>query len=111
MEQAILELINLVKSTSETLWSIAIHQVWVRSTAQLIWGIALGVLAFPLFSLGRKLFKKDQEEFGGPMPESFLTLTASLVFLVIALILLTSAAMGAANPEFYAIRVLLEAVR
>ena len=109
MTELLKELIEFIKDASPQLWAILIKQVYVEAVSFLIWGIVLSVSVYFLVKFSnycREQHKKDKYEMWDA--GAVLTCIVSIIAAPAALSFLISAMKWFSNPEFYAIRYILQ---
>ena len=107
----ITELIEFLKTASPIVWQSLIKQVYSEAIVDLVWGLFLGGICFglaKLFIYGSEQYKKDDySDWGwGKLVALIGSGTAGLI----SFGLIVTALQWFANPEFYAIRFLLEKI-
>jgi hypothetical protein len=114
IDETLSKLIEFLESASPLVWQTLIKQVYLEAFSKLVWGIAILVVALVLYRFAN-LHKKAYEEkwddgryFQDGDP--WIIYTAISLVGLWAFYLLVAAAMWFINPEFYAIRFLLEKV-
>jgi len=115
MDSALQELIEFVKSASPVIWQALYKQVYVEALSFLIWAIGLAFVAIMLVRFAKFAnSKKVQEEEYGKYTDwgvvSYASYVSASIVGLIAFALLVSAIKWASNPEFYAIRFILESL-
>ena len=110
MDKVLQELIEFVKSASPVIWQALYKQVYVEALASFLWAIGLAVLAVILFRIAKWAMAKKEEE--GYMSDWEILYGFCYFFSgvagVVAFGFLVSAIKWVANPEFYAIRFILQ---
>lgn len=112
MEQAVLELIEYLKGVSPFVWEAVIRQVYVEAWSKVFWSLAF---CFAMFLLNQHLGKKQKEsvdpsEFYGDNDWAVWVRIGSVITGFLSLAYLSNAIKWLANPEFYAIRYIIEKV-
>lgn len=111
MNEAIQELIDFIKTASPVIWETLIRQVYVEVAGKILWVVGLLVLCFFLFRFGKKFYEKYQEDSYSMFDLAYYTcLFFSGASGVMAFSLIVSAIMWAINPQFYAIRYILQSL-
>ena len=115
-EELILQLAEVVETASKKLWEIAYKQVYVNIMYDFLWFIAFAVLTFISYKTFKRYWKDAHEKedrwddkTGSEIVYVFSGISAVICFLV------TFASVGTIigkflNPEYYAIKVLLDLV-
>lgn len=110
MDKVLQELIEFVKSASPVIWQALYRQVYVEALGFILWAIGLAVLAVILFRLAKFAVKKKEED--GYMSDWEILYGFcyffSVVVGIVAFGLLVSVIQHVANPQFYAIRFILQ---
>jgi hypothetical protein len=105
----ITELIEFLKTASPVVWQSLIKQVYSEAVSQLAWALALGGSCFGLVKLfihGNKQYKEDN--YSEWEKWRWVSLVGSVLAGFISFGLIVGAVQWFINPEFYAIRFLLE---
>lgn len=107
MEQVLQELIEFVKSASPLVWETLYRQVYVEALGVFLWVIGLVVAIVTLIRLAK--WSKQQEDEDTDWEGFDITLyVASALIGVFAFGLLISVVKYIANPNYYAIKLILE---
>jgi hypothetical protein len=104
IEDNVGQLIEFLKNASPAIWQVLIKQVYIEASEKLFWGILFGVVAFILFKIAN-----SDRVFDDPENNVFLYAGSGLC-LFIALVFLVSSVMWFINPDFYAIRFILQSL-
>lgn len=112
MEESIKELIEFIKSIDPDVWEILLRQVYVQIFQGVFWAIATGSGSVASWKFAKKFYIKYKEE--GTYSTWDLGVgigyLLSAVFGLISLALLSSSISMLINPEFYAIKLVLESL-
>jgi len=100
MNEAMFEIIKMLKEISPQLWATVIKQVYMEASGDLLWAIALAIGAF--FIAKQKSMHEDEFELLG---------VGTVIAALVSFGLLLYAIFQFINPEFYALRFLLYYVR
>ena len=114
MDTAVNELITFLKTMSPMVWATLLQQARNEAIAKGIWGVVFFGVSIFLFQWVKKEKQKYDEYYNDG---EFLT-SSDFAWLYLALIftssvsfgLLVSAVLWLSNPEFYAIRFLIQSV-
>lgn len=98
MDETMLELLTLIKDIAPEVWAILLKQVYAEVAIDVFWGLVL--LAAPSI-----LYHKI--EWDGLETVGKLVVT---LFTALGLIFITTAIAWAYNPEFYALRFLIQSM-
>jgi chromate transport protein ChrA len=105
MEQVLGELIDFLKNASPVVWNALIKQTYMEGVVSIVWAAILVLIAFGFYKLGKKLNNSDEDTLF--WLSSFV---ASGIFLFIGVFRFIEGIMWLINPEFYAIRYILEKI-
>ena len=111
IDQVLLELVEFVKGASPVIWEALYRQVYVEALGGILWSVGLFCLSAILFRLGKFCYgqhTKSYDSWDIAYVFSYFSAGASSV---IAFGLLVSAVKYLANPEFYAIRFILQSIK
>lgn len=105
MEEMIVELIEFLKNASPVIWESFVRQARIEGVSYIVWSLILFAVVFFGYRVGRDLFESDEEidmwfRFG-----SFAVCVGSGFLGIYYLI---EGLMWLSNPEFYAIRYMIE---
>jgi hypothetical protein len=119
IDQALQKLIEFLQNASPLVWHVLVKQVYVEAIAMFAWAIGLIVLCIVFAKVTKYCGKKfaeekakdryDSNEFEYGMSEGF-CVTGSVLSGVIAFGCLVTAIQYLVNPEFYAIRYIIESL-
>ncbi len=114
MDTAVSELIEFLKGMSPVVWETLLQQARNEAIAKLIWGIVFFWVSYLLFQWVKKEKQRYDEyyndgEFLTSDDHAWLYL-ALAVTVSIAFGLLVSAVLWLSNPEFYAIKFLIQTI-
>lgn len=109
MDILIAELIEFVKTASPIVWEIFMRQVYMQAIGYLIWAVALIVAAFGSKKFGDWFGVKEetQRQFETYEVGKWFCYVCAPMFALGVLALLTSMIFRFANPDYYAIQLLL----
>ena len=111
MTELLQQLVEWFETASPQLWEILIKQVYVEATSDLVWGIIWLAVATALIFVGKWGWKCN-EEHGDYNTDWEWVFVPSWVFsgilFPVGLAMLSSAIKWFVNPEFYAIRYILD---
>jgi hypothetical protein len=103
------QLIDFVKTASPLVWNILIKQVYSEAIADLIWAFGLGGTCFVFVKVALYGFEKNKDdEFSDWSYGKWLGVIFATISGIISFSLIIGAVQWFANPEFYAIRFILE---
>jgi len=112
MDKVLQELIEFMKSASPVVWQALYKQVYVEALAFFLWAIGLAVLAVVLVRVAKWAMAKKEED--GYLSDWGIVYGLCYFFSgvagIVAFGFLVSALKWVANPEFYAIRFILQSV-
>jgi hypothetical protein len=111
VNETIAQLIEFLKSMSPLIWAALIKQVYIEAISKLAWGILFLVVAAILKKVGdygNKIFQEDA--YSDWEDGRLFAWGGAVASVIITFAFLVSAAMWFANPEFYAIRFILEKI-
>jgi uncharacterized membrane protein YidH (DUF202 family) len=112
MEELFLQLIEAIKQASPQVWATIAKQVRLEACSDLVWAAVLILVSIALLFAAKWFWKKHKEdEYGDWEQGTYLIAPISVIALIIALCLLTSGIKGVINPEFYAIRYIIESLQ
>lgn len=120
MTELLYELIGWLKATSSVVWGALVKQVYANTFEIVAWAVISGFIAKVFFGVAKKLLAKSKEDKrtayrNDDMTDSdWATLSSSIlgvVFAIIASGLLIYAAKMLYNPEYYAIKMILDNLR
>ena len=107
----ITELIEFLKTASPIVWQSLIKQVYSEAAADLVWALVIGGICFglaKLFIYGNEQCKED--DFSDWEICRWFSLAGSVVAGLFSFGLIINAIQWFINPEFYAIRFILEKI-
>ena len=117
-EALILRLIDVVETASKKLWGIAYRQVYVTILYDFLWFVLFAVLAFVLYKTFKRYWKEAHREKEGRFDDTtgseiaFVLSGIGIVFCFFVVFTSVGMIIGKfINPEYYAIKVLLDLVR
>jgi uncharacterized protein YqhQ len=113
MNETIQKLIELFEQLSPKIWAILMKQVYIEATASLFWGLAVGAITLGFSSLGfhhRKKYQKDTYKNDDNSMWAWISWGTAGISMIICVLIMISAIQHFANPEFYAIRFLLQQI-
>ena len=111
IEEVLSQLIAFLQEASPLVWATLIKQVYVEAVADLIWAIGLIVVCILLAKLGNYGRKESEKDKYSEWGFWFWFVYLSSAFAVlISFSLFVSALMQFVNPEFYAIRYILQQI-
>ena len=117
-EKLILRLIDIVETASEKLWGIAYRQVYVDIVHDFLWFVSFAVLAFVLYKTFKRYWKEAHKEKESRWDDktgseiAFVLSGLGIAFCFMVLFISVGEIIGKLiNPEYYAIKVLLDLVR
>ena len=102
MDVLLQQLIETLNKTAPVVWEIAVRQVYVNAWVSVFWAVMLVILIF----VANVLFKKNYSGAG----DAVLVRALSFLLGALALFLLTDAFMKFANPQYYAIDLILHGI-
>jgi lipoprotein signal peptidase len=110
MDKVLQELIEFMKSASPVIWQALYKQVYIEAAASFLWAIGLAVLAVVFVRVAKWAMAKKEEDDGYSDWEIVygFCYILSCATGIVAFSLLVSAIKWIANPEFYAIRFILQ---
>ena len=109
MTELLKELVEYIKTASPQLWAILIKQAYVEAVGHLLWTMFLMGVTYALYRVGKwSQVKKENDEFSDwEYAAIFSYLVAGITF-IIGFAFLVSTTKWFINPEFYAIRYILQ---
>lgn len=112
MNEVLQELVAFLKEASPLVWSALIEQVYIEASAKIAWAVAflvIAVVCYKVVKWQKSVYDKewDDGKFLTDCPWAWLYAGVGLSG-ALSFGHFVSAAMWFANPEFYAIRFLLE---
>ena len=109
MTEIVRELIEFIKNASPQLWAILIRQAYTEATAKAIWAIALLAACYASVRLARHFAKlaEGDSDWGQIMVVTYIS---AFICGVVAFSMLIGSIMWFINPEFYAIRFILQSI-
>ena len=119
MEDAITKLIEFVEMVSPAVWAVAQQQVKVQIFQSAVWVFALAAVVGACIGTGKKamreieLEKRVRTEYPNELWPTLgaICIVAGLISLAMALWYLAHAVSLALNPDYYAIKLLLDLVQ
>lgn len=112
MTELMQELIAFLKEASPAVWQTLLKQVYVEAAGQIAWALAMAVICVLLVKLGlyakRQYAKDDYSLWDVGQWASF---CGALITGLVAFGLCVSAVQWLINPEFYAIRYIIQSLR
>jgi hypothetical protein len=107
-----LSLSSSVKSSVGFLWPLAVRQSTVYAIADCVWGALLGAIGVFLLVFGMRVACRESDTWGNDDGcYSILTVVLGVIVLLVALVCLCCGGLRFANPQWYAIRDLINAIR
>lgn len=114
MENVIFELINMLENIAPEIWGVLLKQVYIEATMKLVWAGIFGIIVFVIYKFLMKAKKNYEEEWGDGFYNDegkwILYALASVFPIILGLFNFVDGIMWFMNPEFYAIRFLLEKI-
>jgi len=112
IDEVLQKFIEFVQNASPYIWQTLIKQVYVEAFGYLLFGVGLTAVSVILFKVGEKAYIKAQNErfYDGELLY-FLSFAFSGVAGFVAFLFLVSAVKWFVNPDFYAIRFILESIQ
>ena len=117
-EALILRLIDVVETASKKLWGIAYRQVYVNMVFDFLWVVGLAVTVYVLYRISKYCWKETHKETEGRWSDktgsemgfvfSGIGIGSCFIFIIVCV---GSIVGKLINPEYYAIKVLLDLVR
>jgi peptidoglycan/LPS O-acetylase OafA/YrhL len=104
MDEIIMKLIALVETTAPKLWEIALRQVGAENMRDQLLCWVLGIVVAILITALVFMWKDDEDTWAGGIIFCFFGALGLMVVIVLNIIAIN---MRLANPEYYAIQVLL----
>lgn len=110
IDEVLRKLIEFLQEVSPLVWQALVKQVYVEAFSKFAWGALLLIGAFFLVKLAAKVKAAYKEEYQDGAED----ITAGLVYFislfvgVVGFAFVVSALKWVANPEYYAIRLLVE---
>lgn len=99
------ELVKFLQEVSPLVWQSLIKQVYSEAFSALIWGVVFLVASVFLFRFSKARLKENDTDF-----PAIITYIVSIVSFPVSLLLLTDAIQRFINPEYYAIRFILQGI-
>jgi uncharacterized membrane protein len=112
MTELMQELIEFLKNASPAAWQTLLKQVYVEAAGQIAWALAMAVVCALLVKLG--LYAKRQyveDAYSLWDVGKWLSFGGACIAGLVAFGLCVSAMQWLANPEFYAIRYIIQSLR
>lgn len=112
MEEALKQLIEFLKDASPHLWTVLLRQVYIEAAGQFAWAAGMGILCILLVKLGFHAKRRHgDDEYSAWDIGMWLSWSIAGMIGLVAFGLLISAVQWLANPEFYAIRYIIQSLR
>ena len=110
MDQVLQELVDFLKAASPVVWEALYRQVYVIAMSKILWAIGLAFPIFGALSLAKKAWAWHEEDdgFSDYNELAYWCYGVSVAFGVVIFGLIVSALMRIANPNYYAINLILE---
>ena len=119
-EELILKLIETIQNLAPELWKILLKQAYTEAFAKMLWGIGFGFAAYKLNGIVKRYIprkiKEEADKSYYYQQDDFVTwkiaasITACVILVLLAVGYIFSAIMWLYNPEFYAIRFILQSI-
>lgn len=109
MDEALLELIAMLRELSPDVWQIMVHQVYAQAISNILWGLVSAAASAWSYKRSIKLFQASDDN---PIYEVGAILLVGLTFFgaLAAVACASQTALMFINPEFYAIQYLLSGI-
>jgi uncharacterized membrane protein YidH (DUF202 family) len=109
MDQVLQELVEFVKTASPVIWEALYRQVYVIAASRLLWAIGLAVLIYGALRFAKTAWAWHEEDggFADYNQLAYVCYVISVVLGTAAFGLVVSAFMRLANPNYYAINLIL----
>lgn len=111
IDNVLQELIDFLKTASPLIWEALYKQVYVIAWAKLAWVTGLAISAVTSVILAKWAHRKNEEDSLDSWDglEAFAYILTGVI-VIISFSLLVGAAMRFANPNYYAIRLILQQI-
>ena len=110
MDQVLQELVDFLKAASPVVWEALYRQVYVIALSKIIWAFGLAFLIFGAMKLSKKAWEWHEEDngFGDYNQLAYFCYGFRVIVGVVSFGLVVSAIMRIANPNYYAINLILQ---
>lgn len=111
MENILQQLIDMVKATAPALWAIYIKQAYIYGAQEIAWSIVFLVLGTILFRIGKNEFRKLKKDKNYDAGGGYFAFVGTAITWIAFVLTLVGAVAKFVNPEYYAIQIMLSAIK